>query len=74
MVPAVPSTHFQGGQARLCVMSLFLVSQYCRMEPRGPCSCLEGPVVPTLFPYSDMKSEGARVATAGTSDLSVLSY
>lgn len=73
MVPAVPSTHFQGGQARLCVMSLFFVSQYCRMEPGGPCSCLEGPAVPTLFPDSDMKSEGARVDTAGTNDLSVLS-
>lgn len=72
MVPFVPSTHFQAGQARLCAMALFLVSQYCRMELGGPCSCLEGPAVPTLLPDSDMKSEGARVDTAGTSDLSVL--
>lgn len=72
MVPAVPSTHFQGGQARLCVMSLFLVFQYCRMELGDPCSCLEAPAVPTLLPDSDVKTEGARVNTAGTSDLSVL--
>lgn len=53
-------------------MALFLFPQYCRMEPGDPCSCLEGPAVPTLLPDLDMKSDSARVDTAGASDLSVL--